>query len=109
MKKSEEIKKQISALDNEIKAIQLKIRERRVALLSALEAESPFDLGEKVQLYKGNYNNIPRFIGEGIFAGYVVGRYSDIQPRVFKVKKDGSVSKNEWSKYDFSTIEKIAK
>jgi len=109
MKKSEQIKKQIKDHESELAKIQLKIRGLKVELIAALNSESDFEIGEKVAVLKQTYNNAQIYIGEGFFTGYIFSSFGGPYPRILNVKKDGTASKNEWSKYDFSTIQKIDK
>jgi hypothetical protein len=108
MENSKHLKQELDSISGQIKLLQLKERELNVKLLRAIESESDIKKGDIVELYKTNYSGQKKMIGEGIFLGMYTS-YGEMCYRVAKIKKDGTASKNEWSKYDFSSIQKIAK
>lgn len=106
MKNSDQLKTELEKIQLQIKDLQLKEREVRVKYMRAIEEESEFKQGEKVALYKTDYQGIDRFVDYGIYAGLRTN-YGKVEPIALKIKKDGTASKNEHSSYTFSKVKKI--
>ena len=106
MKNSIQLKAEIDKIVMQIKDLQLQEREISVQYMRALEYESGFVLGEKVALYETDSQGIDRFVDYGIYAG-LTRIHGRIEPRVWKIKKDGTASKNQWSNYQFSKVKKV--
>lgn len=106
MKNSDNLKTELDRIDMQIKDLRLQEREISVQYIQALESESEFVLGEKVALCQTDRQGIDRFVDYGIYAG-LTRNYGRIEPRVWKIKKDGTASKNEFPFYYNSKIKKI--
>lgn len=106
MKNSDQLKAELEKIQLQIKDLQIQQSEIRSQYKCALEAESEFVLGEKVALFKTDNQGIDRFVDYGIYAGLKTN-YGRVEPIVFKIKKDGTASKNEYLTYFNTKVKKI--
>lgn len=103
---SEKIKEQIRGLENQIIEIQSKISEKSKSLLDALNSEGEFQIGQKVKIYS-TWQGVKSYRSEiGIFGGFEVRgiRVSEI---VYKMKKDGTPSKDRFTIWNDEKIEAV--
>ena len=107
--KSEEIKVEITALELQRDELIRQIHTKRTAYLQALNDESEFQEGDPVVLFRQQHNAIggEKKVGSGIYGSIFM---NNGRPKycIWKVKQDGTQSKNNWSPYDFDRIEKAA-
>lgn len=86
-------------LDNQIK--ELSIKKERIKL-DYIEANRPFEIGDKIKATRTN--------GEesfGFVTGFIVGYRNEIEIKAVKCKKDGTPSFYEMYIYDYSKLEKV--
>jgi hypothetical protein len=101
--KSEQLKEEIRTLEEQRSKLSLLIAAKNDAYLRAINDESEFNEGDKVALFRNG-----RKIGEGVFSAFFL-QHGHTKPFVFKVKADGTKSKNSWPPYDFDQMEKAEK
>ena len=97
--KSEEIKAKIKDLEEQRRTIDRQIVLAQSELNQALTDESGFRPGQKVSVYRNG-----EFRGPGIYGG-VYTKHGRQRHLIWKVKKDGIQSKNEWNSWDFDRVE----
>lgn len=97
--KSEEIKAKIKDLEEQRRALDRQIVLAQSELNQALTEEGAFRPGQKVDVYR-----IGTLRGSGIY-GEVYTEHGIQKHRVWKVKKDGTASKNQWGPWDFDRVE----
>ncbi len=88
MKPSEQLQQELKALEIEKEEVFEKIRLKKAEILEAINTESVFKVGDKVEVITSQGNE------PGIFGGYGL-KYGSFEPIVYKRKKDGSASKFE--------------
>ena len=88
MKLSEQLQQELKSLEREKAEILEKIRLKNAEILEAINTESVFKIGDKVDVITSRGKE------PGIFGGYRL-KYGSFEPIVYKRKKDGSASKFE--------------
>lgn len=107
----EEFDKKVEELDNELAQLKRQQRENRNKLYDLLDEFSK-DITKKYETFMGKKVRIT-FKGERVRIGYLrgFGKCDDfdnrIYPKLSKVKKDGSESKNVYPWYDLEEWGKI--
>jgi len=104
--KSEQIKAEIAELESIRAKITRQIAEKNDAYLQALNDESKFQEGEPVILFRKQYNGEEKKVGIGIY-GSVFMNNGRPKHWIWKVKQDGTASKNNWSVLDYDRFEKF--
>lgn len=106
--KSEEIKKEIAVLEAQIRALRGQVNKKNNELAKAVASERGLNVGDRVRVFREfgyGEHKATKIVGEGIFGGMVI-RYGEARPIVYKIKKDGAVSKQEFSIYSNDSLEK---
>ena len=88
MKPSEQLQQELKALEIEKEEVLEKIRLKKAEIVEAINTESVFKVGDKVEVITSQGNE------PGIFGGYRL-KYGSFEPIIYKRKKDGSASKFE--------------
>lgn len=95
----EQLKIAIAEKERQMSFLSNEIAELRRQLIKAAAESSEFKIGDRVIVTNG------KAIEFGIFGGYV-SKYGNVEPLVFKMKKDGTASAYKLWIYHNTKIEK---